>query len=157
VYISPPERPQRLYKENREAIQDFGRDELLYLRYIRQHFVDGELQPAAIRSQLKQSVNRGRFSEPGDALFSETGKYNGLGVAEFRVEDIPARVEQPDGPAYIFFMWHEPLEDNYSHSEIWSDHATRTGGFRPPSRTVSLTFRIMLCRAIRQVRIEAER
>ena len=41
-----------------------------------------------------------RFSEPEDALFSETGKYDGLGVVRFQVLDIPTRVEQEQGPAH---------------------------------------------------------
>jgi hypothetical protein len=75
------------------------------------------------------------------------------------VMNIPERVEQPDGPAFVFFMRHEPEEENYSHSEIWSDHETRTDGFRKPGRTVSLHFRVLLCRSIReeQVRIKAAR
>lgn len=148
-----------MYKRDREAVQDFAGDEPLYLRFMRQHFLDGQLLPEGIRSQLKQSVNRGRFSQPEDVLFSETGEYNGLGVAQFYVADIPPRVAQPNGPAYVFFVRHEPEETNYSHSEIWSDHENRTGGFRPPSRTVSLKFRVELCKAIRhqQVLIEAER
>jgi len=159
VYISPPERPERMYRRCREAVPDFAGPELLYLRYMSQHFIQGQLLPEGIRSQLKQSVNRGSFSEPEDALFSETGEYDGLGVVEFGVADIPDRVDQPQGPAYIFFMRHEPQDENYSHSEIWSDHETRTGGFRAPSRTVSLSFRIRLCRSIRQeqVRIIAAR
>jgi len=121
--------------------------------------VDGQLVPDGIRSQLKQSVNRGDFSEPEDVLFSETGRYNGLGVVGFSVADIPERVDQPQGPGYVFFMRHEPEDNNYSHSEIWSDQDPRTGAFRTPSRTVSLKFRILLCRLIRQeqVRIEAVR
>ena len=159
MYISPRERPERMYRRGREVVPDFAGSELLYLRYMSQHFVQGELLPAGIRSQLKQSVNRGSFSEAEDALFSETGKHDGLGVVEFRVGDVPERVDQPQGPAYIFFMRHEPEEENYSHSEIWSDHETRTGGFRAPSRTVSLSFRVLLCRSIRQeqIRIRAVR
>jgi hypothetical protein len=117
-----------------------------------QFFVQGQLLPEGIRSQ-KQSVNRGRFSEAEDALFSETGEYDGLGVVEFKVADIPQRVEQPQGPAYVFFTQHVPLEDNYSHSEIWSDQEPRTGAFRKSSRTVSLRFRILLCTSIRQEQI----
>jgi hypothetical protein len=148
-----------MYKLDRGVVPDFAVAELLFLRYMSQHFVQGELLPAGIRSQLKQSVNRGSFSEPEDVLFSETGEYDGLGVVEFMVADIPERVEQPQGPTYIFFMRHEPEDENYSHSEIWSDHEARTGGFRAPSRTVSLSFRILLCRSIRQgqVRIAAAR
>ena len=148
-----------MHKRGREAVPGFAGEELLYLRYMSQHFIQGQLLPQGIRSQLKQSVNRGRFSEPQDVLFSETGEYNGLGVVQFKVADIPEKVAQPHGPAYVFLMRHEPEDENYSHSEIWSDHETRTGGFRPPSRTASLSFRVMLCTAIReeQVRIRAVR
>ena len=104
----------------------------------------------------EQSVNRGAFSEPEDTLFSESGRYDGLGVVELRVADIPATVRQPDGPVYVFFPRHEPEEDNYSHGEIWSAHEIRTGGFQRPSRTVSLSFRVLLCRSIRQERIRIE-
>jgi hypothetical protein len=118
-----------------------------------QHFVQGQLLPEGLRSQ-KQSVNRGRFSEPEDALFSETGKYDGLGVVEFCVADVPERVDQPDGPTFIFYLRHEPEDENYSHSEIWSDHESRTSeGFRKPSPTVSLKFRIRLCKSIRQEQV----
>ena len=108
---------------------------------------------------MKQSVNRGLFSEPEDVLFSETGAYDGLGVVEFRVLDVPRRVEQAPGPTYIFFMRHEPSEQNYAHSEIWSTHEKRTDDFKAPSKTVSLKFRIQLCQSIgrEQVRIEAVR
>lgn len=148
-----------MYRRDREVVPDFDGPELLYLRYSSQHFMRGQLTPDGIRSQLQQSVNRGRFSEPDDALFSGTGRYDGFGVVEFRVSDIPPRVDQPEGPAYLFFMCHKPEDENYSHSEIWSDHDPRTGGFRKPSRTVSLNFRIRLCKSIRQeqVRIEAVR
>ena len=104
MYISPRDRPQRLYRQNREIVTEFIGTEPLYLRYSSVHFLDGQLAPAAIRSQLQQSVNRGRFSEPEDVLFSETGEYDGLGAVEFKVLDIPKRVDQPSGPAYVFFM-----------------------------------------------------
>ncbi len=145
-----------MYQNDREAVPGFDGNELLYLRYYSGHFSGGQLLPAAIRSQMKQSVNRGKFSEPEDVLFSETGEYDGLGVVEFRVADIPRKVEQPDGPTYVFFMRHEPQATNYSHSEIWSDHFPPTGSFKSPSKTVSLEFRIRLCRSIR-VNIEAVR
>lgn len=138
---------------------EFAGTESLYLRYSSQYFLQGQLTPDAIRSQMKQSVNRGNFSEPEDVLFSESGEYDALGVIEFKVSDIPPRVDQPDGPAYVFFMTHQPQDTNYSHSEIWSDHEHRTGGFRRPSRTVSLEFRTLLCRSLtaERIRIEAHR
>jgi hypothetical protein len=146
-----------MYRRGREVIPDFAGPEPLYLRYMRQHFVEGQLLPEGVRAQLKQSVNRGTLSEPEDVLFSETGEYDGLGVVEFRVADIPERIDQPHGPTFVFFMRHEPQDRNYSHSEIWSDHEAQAPvGFRKPSHTVSLKFRVCLCRSMRQ-RIEAVR
>jgi hypothetical protein len=153
VYTSPPNRPERLYKRNREIVPEFSGTECLYLRYSAQHFQMDQLGPEAIRSQLQQSVNRGLFSEPEDVLFSETGEYNGLGVVEFNVQDIPQSVDQPAGPSFVFFVMHIPEETNYSHSEIWSDHTPRSGDFRRPSKTVSMKFRISLSRLIGRDRI----
>jgi hypothetical protein len=102
---------------------------------------------------MRQSVNRSKFSIPEDVLFSETGAYNGLGVIEFQVFEIPPKVSQDNGPTYVFFMTHQPEENNYSHSEIWSDREERTYTFREPSRTVSLTFRTLLCQCLNEDRM----
>lgn len=158
VYISPPDRPERMIRGDRPVLPDFDAAEVLYLRYFSDHFVHGQLSTAAIRFP-KQSVNRELHSEPGDCLFSEQGIYNGLGVVGFQVTDVPARVPQPQGPAYIFFLKHVPLPDNYAHSEVWSDQEPGTGDYREPSKTVKLEFRVRLCQRIGQgnVRIAAVR
>jgi hypothetical protein len=61
---------------------------------------------------------------------------------------VPAKVAQPQGPAYIFFLKHVPLPYNYAHSEIWSDQEPGTGNYREPSKTVKLEFRVRLCQRI---------
>jgi hypothetical protein len=144
-----------MYQRQRPVLPDFDAGESLYLRYGREDFVGGQLALGAIRFP-KMSVNRGSLSEPEDALFAEDGKYNGLGVVEFRVSDIPRRVAQERGPSYVFFMRHVPYSDNYSHSEIWSDQETQTGNYREPSKTVKLRFRIHLRQRIAQERIIIE-
>ena len=121
----------------------------MYLRYRREHWVNGQLAPSGVRFP-RTSVNRSGFSEPEDALFSELGSYNGLGVVRFMVSGIPPRITQSQGPPYVFFMRHAPLDNNYSHSEVWSDHEHRTGEYKEPSKTVKLQFRILLCQQIRQ-------
>jgi hypothetical protein len=142
-----------MYRRERPIVREFQNEEFLYLRYRRDHWVEGQLDPAGLRFP-KTSVYRSLFSEPADALFSEDGRYNGLGVVRFRVLDIPARVEQENGPAYVFHMEHVPLSDHYSHSEIWSrredavDHQDRE-----PNKTVKLRFRIRLCQGIRQEQV----
>jgi len=82
------------------------------MRYGCEDFLDGQLALAAIRFP-RTSVNRGSLSEPEDALFAEDGKYNGLGVVEFKVWDIPSSIAQEQGPTYVFFMRHVPYPDNY--------------------------------------------
>jgi hypothetical protein len=120
--------------------------------------VDGQLATSAIRS-LKQSVNRSRYSQCEDVLFSETGDYNGLGVIELKVSDIPGAVVQ-DGPTYIYFMLHEPEHLNYSHSVICSENTQNIKGKKgacvKPSPTVSLRFRMYLCRRLKSDRILIE-
>ena len=144
-----------MYQRHRQVLPDFDGGEPLYLRYGREDFVEGQLALAAVRF-LKTSVNRGSLSEPEDALFAEDGKYNGLGVVEFEVSDIPPSIVQEQGPTYVFFMRHVPHTDNYSHSEIWSDHERQTGDYREPSKTVKLKFRILLCQRITEERIRIE-
>jgi hypothetical protein len=147
-----------MVRGDRPVIQDFDGAESLYLRYFKDHFIDGRISPAAIRFP-KQSLNRGLLSEPEDCLFSENGIYNGLGVVDFQVADVPVRVSQAQGPTYVFFLKHVPLSDNYAHSEIWSDQEQGDGEYREPSKTVKLEFRVRLCQRIglNNVRIEAVR
>jgi len=147
-----------MYQRDRQVLPDFDAEEHLYLRYGREDFVDGQLAPAGIRFP-KTSVNRGSLSQPEDVLFSENGRYDGLGVVEFMVSDIPPKITQAQGPTYLFFMRHVPLFDNYSHSEIWSGQGAQTGDCREPSKTVKLEFRIHLCQRItgERIRIEAAR
>lgn len=149
MYISPLERPERLYRRGRPEVPDFPGDESLYLRYQHKHWIEGQLDPAGVRFP-RTSVNRSTLSQPEDALFSESGKYNGLGVVRFIVSSIPSRMTQSQGPSYVFFVQHAPLDDNYSHSEIWSNHEYRSGQYKEPSKTVKLEFRISLCQKIRQ-------
>jgi hypothetical protein len=137
-------------------VPEVALSESFYMRYSSQHFLEGQLTPDAIRSQLKQSVNRGNYSEPEDVLFSESGEFNGLGAIELKVSDLPVKLERPDGPTFVFFICHEPEETNYSHSEIWANHEGAAFGFRRPSRTVSLKFRMSLCQFLNSERVKTQ-
>lgn len=147
-----------MLRNGRSPIADFEAHELLYLRYGADEFVDGQLDPAAIRFP-KQSVNRGSLSEPEDVLFDEGGRYDGLGVVDFRVEDIPPQVVGDQDSIFNFSMHHVPLELNYAHSEIWSVRSGEAGECKKPSPSVKLKFRIQLAQRIQRanVRIEATR
>lgn len=147
-----------MLRNGRPEEPSFEAGESLFFRYGKGQFVEGFLAIAAIRFP-KTSVNRGRFSEAEDVLFSPTGAYDGLGAVEFKVGDIPPRVQQPQGPTYLFFMHHDPLEENYSHSEIWSDQEPNMKDYREPSKTVKMSFRIALSKKITEqnIRIKAVR
>jgi hypothetical protein len=63
----------------------------------------------------------GPFSEPGDVLLPENRR--AWAVARFRVRDVPggafqtAPVER-GGRTITFGVEHDPLDDNYAHSEL---------------------------------------
>jgi hypothetical protein len=137
-----------MYSNGRPVVPEFNPEESVYLRFGVEDFLDGQLLPSSVRAS-GQSVNRGSFSEPEDALFHPEGKYNGLGAVEFKVKVIPATVTGEQGSVFIFFMKHKPLEENYAHSEIWADKPPATGACRTPSRSVALKFRVQLCQRVR--------
>jgi hypothetical protein len=66
------------------------------------------------------SVNWSKYSKPWDVIFDHPD----FGIARFIVFELPRELpkEQPAGTlieAHSFLPHHEPLELNYSHSEIW--------------------------------------
>jgi hypothetical protein len=125
---------------------DFSQDEALYQRYLKDHLIDGFFSPAGVRCP-KQSVNRGKYSEPEDVVFSETALYAGWGVLHYLVRDLNPALG--DNPAFSFFPKHDPLDDNYAHSEIWADRIPPTGGCVTPSKTAKMAFRAHLSQRVR--------
>lgn len=146
-----------MYRNGRPVLPINDPLESLYLRYFADNFVDGQLQTAAIRFP-NQSVNRGSLSEPEDVLFDEQGRYDGLGVVEIMVHEIPETIADANGTQFSFNVSHSPEEKNYSHSEIRSPPPL-TGPSKVPSRTAKFKFRHALCRCItsQRVRIVAMR
>jgi len=141
-----------MIRNERPVIAHFAPEELLFLRYGVDDFVNGQLAVGAIKFP-KQSVNRGCFSEPEDVLYHDEGKYNGLGAVEFSVEDIPPTITGDQGSTYRFFAHHEPRDDNYGHSEIWSARPRAEEEYREPSKSTKLQFRMQLCKRILTSRI----
>jgi hypothetical protein len=76
-------------------------------------------RPEGIDIRLPEdSVNRGKYSEPGDVLYPN---YFHLGVAEFPVSAIPGprpfTDQQGETRTYALTVEHDPKDDNYAHSE----------------------------------------
>jgi hypothetical protein len=97
-------------------------DECLFIRVKNEHVWGDGVVPAVVEIP-DWSTNRERFSAPEDVL---TGYPDYTRVGEFQVRDIPERIDA-DPPAnpddnppspWCFWAEHDPLPDNYAHSEV---------------------------------------
>jgi hypothetical protein len=88
------------------------------------------------------SVNREKYSKgPADVLKDHPG----MGIAAFRVGDIPSSIKGDGGELFEFGVEHRPEPGNYAHSEVHSF----AGGVRledpsKPPRHVRKKFRDLL-------------
>jgi len=108
--------PTRLLRNGRPVVPEFAPDELLFMRVTPDKIHADEVDVTAVRFP-DFSVNRGKFSEPGDVLLPN---HFGMGVCQFEVRDVPPGPYVPVGSKrnYTFKVVHVPNEDNYSHSEV---------------------------------------
>jgi hypothetical protein len=141
-------------RNGRLADQEFRPEELLYRRYIQQHFEHGKIVDAHF--SFPPSTNRQKYSEPEDVLFSEDGRFDSCGVLEFEVIAIPAEIEDDQRTKFVFFPRHVPEEMNYSHTEVWCERSQQRGNEALPSSTAKKKFRAKLSQRVK-VRIQAMR
>jgi hypothetical protein len=140
-----------MYRHGRAEDPDFSPNELLYRRYVQQHWIDGRFAPEGFRfsENSGQSVNRQKYSEPDDVLFLNDGTYDDdLGILEFAVRDIPVRLPENDSPAFVFFPKHVPEELNFGHSEVWCDKEERTGRYVEPNKVVKKLLRTKISQRV---------
>jgi hypothetical protein len=142
-----PERPDRMKRNGRAEDQIFDANEKLFRRYTRAHYVNGQFSNTGFAFNSPQSVNRQKYSELADALFSETDDFANWGVLSFKVGDLPV-LFPPDAPRYSFYPRHVPMEDNYAHSEVWCDSIPATGGYVKPSSGTRKLFRTVLSQRV---------
>jgi hypothetical protein len=154
MHTLPRKRPERMNRNGRPADQEFRPEELLYRRYIQEHFENGKIVDAHF--SFPPSTNRQKFSEPEDVLFSEDGRFDSCGVLEFETVAIPVEVEDDQGTIFVFFPRHVPEETNYSHAEVWCERAQQRGNQALPSSTAKKKFRAKLSQHVK-VRIQAIR
>ena len=116
----PDRRAFRLAPRGRAAVSDFTPEERLFRRCLVSDLdpADSErLFPNSISFYPDWSVNRGDFSEPEDVLYPD---YLGWGIAAFQVKDIPSPMKTEGNIPYHWDAQHQPLDENYSHTEIWT-------------------------------------
>ena len=145
----------RYYRRGDPEDQVFAEGELLYRRYMVEHYQNHQLLPAAFPFP-RPSFNREKYSAPEDVLHPDCceGKKlkDGWGVIECSSTNLPTPVVGQDGKTFQFEPVHRPLECCYAHTEVWC----RTGGefVDEPSRKVRETFRVRLAQMM-TVRIHA--
>lgn len=133
----------------------FDDTELPYRRFMRDHYLEGELVPAHFRFP-NPSFNREKYSSPEDVLHPDCADgrdVRGWGVLECSSKDIPTPFTAPDGRQYNFSAIHCPPPCCYAHAELL---CLSGGGYvKEPSKKVREAFRVELARKMR-VRIEPQ-
>ena len=148
-----PELPDRLRRNGRAVDPVFDPPEKLFRRYRREHYVNGQFSGLGLRINIPPSTNREKYSAAEDVLFSANDEFAGWGVLSLRALDVTIGLPE-NLPSYDFSCKHVPLEDNYSHSEIWCDSIEPTGGHIEPDSRVKKLFRAMMGQRAR-IEIEA--
>jgi|SRR5450755_3611733 hypothetical protein len=131
----------------------FEGSEKLFRRYKSEHIVNGSFTGVGLSFKNPPSVNRNKYSEPQDVLFSETDEFANWGVVSLRVREIPSSLPL-DNPRYKVSSKHTPLEDNYAHSELHCE-GIEAAGYLEPAPGVRKILRATLGQRIR-VEIEAK-
>jgi hypothetical protein len=134
------DRPERMYRAGRSLDQDFDESELLYKRCLAEHIEEERLLATAI-SFPDWSVNRAKYSEPEDVLIPD---YLDWGIAAFEVGNVPKSLISPGNVKYDFRVEHDPVEDNYSHSEVRTYKDEHHDKKLDPNKTVKKRFRQIL-------------
>jgi hypothetical protein len=114
VTSSADNRPERMFRQARPVDSCFESSEDLYYRCRAEHISDNRLLPQAIRFP-DFSVNRSKYSNPEDVLVPT---YSDWGVSAFHVGDLQLEQKTDAHTVYSWQVIHDPLEDNYSHSEV---------------------------------------
>jgi len=116
------DRPHRMRRRRRAIDPAFAAEELLYMRWRNCHLTRGHLDISVIGFP-DQSVNREKYSKPGDVLIAEpgnkaSGKWIYYGVLSFSVDSVPRCLQEGDRVVCELSVEHDPVEHNYAHSEI---------------------------------------
>lgn len=132
-----------MLRADRDVDHSFLPRHRLFIRCTTEDVADGRLIGSRVPYK-NTSVNWSKYSKAWDVIFD----YPGFGFAQFIVRRLPKQLpkELPDRNArtFTFFPGHVPLENNFSHSEIW----TFRDGQRFPeaelSKTAKKEFRTIL-------------
>ncbi len=105
-----------MYRAGRPVDMNFDDNEKLYNRFKQEFLAEGKFLPTGIKFP-DWSVNREKYSEPEDVLIPD---YLEWGISQFNVSDVPNTLTSTGDIKFDFKVEHDPVEDNYSHSEVRS-------------------------------------
>lgn len=109
--------PDGMYQRERSPNQTFDQEEPLYWRLTTESLRSlGHESGIAFRAP-NFSVNRGKYSEPNWVLLPS---YTDQGIVRLLVKDVPTKEISPPESRYRYAcaVVHDPLPENYSHSEV---------------------------------------
>ena len=111
-------RPRRLLQAGRSDDQQFKPAHLLFIRCRRRDLLGGKPNPITIRYS-NQSSNWSKYSKPWDVIFDSRG----WGFYSLAVCDVPSNLPEhpeqaPGVTIYTFRPVHDPVNNNYPHTEI---------------------------------------
>lgn len=102
-------------RDGRSAKQDFTPGEHLYYR-LEQSYPIGSVPSGVSLRRPEFSVNRQRHG--GKAEYVLIPSWLDHGIAEFEVRGIPKVLTSSGGVEYNWVAYHDPLDENYHHSEV---------------------------------------
>jgi hypothetical protein len=149
----PFSRSRRMSQGGRRPNPMFYREELLFRRYCLQHWVGNKIVDAHFK--FPPSFNRAKYSHPEDVTYSANGQFDGWGVMQLHVGEIPEWITDHANLVYRFFPRHDPDELNFGHTIIQSERQDIPGRYVAPSPLVRKTFRAQLSQII-SIRIKSQ-
>ena len=129
--------PIRLLRQGRAPDPDFLPSERLFRRAPPDALAENRPLETAITFP-DFSVNREKYSLPGDLLVDHPG----FSILAFEVRDIPPKLGA-DAREFTFRVEHEPMEENYAHSEVRTYCDGERARKKPP-KTIRAKFRLQL-------------
>lgn len=104
-------------QRGRSSDPRFDPAETLFIRFKEDTRAGDKLAVAAI-ALPDQSGNRSKYSQERDVLLVQYPKFIDWGVARLPVREIPHSCKSPGDVDYGLEPHHDPLPQNYAHSEI---------------------------------------
>jgi hypothetical protein len=138
-------------RSGRPKRQDFDATEKLFYRLEEYYPIGSSPSGLSVRSP-NFSVNREKHG--GRPEFVLIPRWGHCGIAVFRVQQIPGPITSPgDAMVYSWKVEHDPLEENYHHSEVWTfKKGSRCDPNSNVSKLVKREFRQRLAEAMRVLR-----